>query len=416
MATYPILPPTLAALFATKDDPQGSEPISVVDDALRQTRNWLYDFLSLYIDNSTGKFKPSAFVADGGSLPPGSVRGTNPVGNIQREIAQGSVQGADLADGTVTGGKIAQGTITGANVANASLNGSKLEDGSVTSTKISAGVFATANIQDGAITGPKIAVNTIPGDRLVDKTVENSKIGLRAVAGPELPIALEGQMLVGGNGPEGKDVAAKTVGGAIEIDKDGVVKLAASIFGNAITYARVLERAAAGVHGGNAAGGVWRRRGSGADGIAPWTIDNATRDFLELGANGQIYFKESGKYLVNASAPARGAVDQHKVVLGYVPNPGDTSTARAYIGTSEDCDTNVQTYSKVEALIDVTLPNDEVASRPYMFLAHHPKTNQATDGYGLASNILTAPTPFSTLPIHEVYADISILKVQETTD
>ena len=97
MADYPILAPTLAALQGVKDLPQGTEDPAKLDDVDRQTRNWIYDFLSIYIDTNTGKIKSSAF-GIGTSFPAGVIRGTNPVDSSQREIAQGTVGTLDLAD------------------------------------------------------------------------------------------------------------------------------------------------------------------------------------------------------------------------------------------------------------------------------------------------------------------------------
>src|SRR5216683_3179016 len=104
MPEYPILTPTLLALKDVRSDPQGTEDAAKCDDVHRQTRTWLYDFLSKYIDETTDKLKSGGFGSD--SLPTGSVRGSTDNGGTQREILQGTVSDVDIRDNAVTSTKI----------------------------------------------------------------------------------------------------------------------------------------------------------------------------------------------------------------------------------------------------------------------------------------------------------------------
>src|SRR5574342_1377922 len=150
MADYPILSPTLSALQQTKDNPAGTEDASKLDDCLRQTRNWMYDFLTLYIDSSTGKLRKEAF-AGTAPVPAGSIRGTNATSGAQQEISQGSVRTQDLADASITTPKLGVGAVTNSAIADGTIQGGKLADGSITSGKIAAGVFTANNIADGSV-------------------------------------------------------------------------------------------------------------------------------------------------------------------------------------------------------------------------------------------------------------------------
>jgi hypothetical protein len=217
-------------------------------------------------------------------------------------------------------------------------------------------------------------------------------------------------------------MAVKTLPGVIKIDAQGVSTFNASLFGNALTYAKVVEEAGIGVDANNAAitANFWYRRGSGVIGLPIWSITNATRDFLEVGIEGQIHFKEGGRYLIRASAPARASsgtgIDQHRVILGYRPDPGNNASARAYFGSVEDCEDSVQTRSFVEALIDVSHPTT-VANRPYIFLSHAAANSGGAGNFGLASGISAVPPGLpATFTMREVYAEITILKVQEDTE
>lgn len=412
MANYDTLPATLAALFGVKDYPQGTEPVSVVDDYLRQTRNWLYDFLSLYVDPSTGKIKPSAFATDG-SLPAGVVRGTNPVNNAGREIVQGSILGVDLADATVTGAKIGTGTITNTNIADGTIQAGKLADGTVTAAKIAAGVFATSNIADLAVTGAKMANATVTSDKLADLAVSESKLAARAVLGRALPLALENQMLIGGNGVDGKDFAPKTLTGAFTVDKDGVTRLTAGLAGSQVTFARLQENVPNGVTPGTLDNNGWTYRGGGT---APsWSIVSTTRLFIEVSAP-NVRFLEGGKYLIRVTCPVvcDTGNKKHQCRLVYFPNPGlgPLIGAQVYYGTSVDGAQAVQTETHLEVVLDVSDTLAETPGlRPFFYVQHY-MNGTGNNRFGLPCSA-SSLAPATVAP-PEVFGEISILRIQET--
>ena len=198
MPTYENLPATLSALFSTRNDPQGTEPISVLDDALRQTRNWMYDFLTLSFDDN-GKIKPSAFSSTG-PVPTGSIRGASALNGTPQEIAAGSIRNADIADGTISGAKLAPLAITGASIKDISISGDKLIDGSVSAAKLAGNAVSGSLLADGTVAGAKLVPGSVNGDRIVSNSITSLQLGAKSVTGAHLPIGLAGQILVGGNG------------------------------------------------------------------------------------------------------------------------------------------------------------------------------------------------------------------------
>jgi len=409
MADYPILPPTLAALQPVKDFPQGAEDSAKLDDSIRQTRNWMYDFLSLYVDVSTGKLRPDAFLA-AGPVPPGSIRGTNGVSGVQQEIAQGSIRTPDLADKAVTAQKIADGTITNSNIADNTIQGVKLANVSVTADKIAADVLTTANIANGAITGDKIANATIPGNKIGNGAIGNANMGSHSVLGPNLPVADAGQILVGGNGTDSKEFAVKTMSGAFAIDANGVVTVN-GIGGSLVSFARVVERTNAGTHGGSSTTG-WNLRGSSP--APPWSILDATRDFLEINQQ-KILFKEGGKYLIRIESPMRGN-QLNRVAMVFFPDPSNVSsnTVLAYYGSSVDSASAMTMLSTLECVIDVPDVPDTAVARPWIEVYHYTSAGVATNGLGLAVSATAGPTSYVTTAPPEMYAQVHVLRIQQS--
>ena len=196
MATYPTLAATLSALAATETDPTGAESADKLNDAVVQTRVWLGDFLG-QIFTDTGVLKPYAI--DGTVIPAGTIRGSNPVGDVQREILQRSIRAiditllaiteAEIANLTITGAKIASGTITSDKLAASVFNANALASASVTGDKIAGAAIQSGHIQDLAVTTGKLAAGA----------VTTEKIQARAADGTKLPAGLAGTILVGGN-------------------------------------------------------------------------------------------------------------------------------------------------------------------------------------------------------------------------
>lgn len=417
MAEYPTLAPTLAALNGAKNDPQDTEAASKLAAVDRQSRNWMYDFLSIYIDSTTNKLKPSAF-GIGSTIPAGSVRGTNSVDGTQQEIVQGSIRNQDIADNSILGLKLNSGSVNGDRLADNTVNGGKLLDGSITSSKLGAGILTANNIADGAVTQAKLSDGAVGSQKLVDFSVTGPKVGLRAVEGKHLPPALAGQMLVGGNGLGEDELAMKTISGALTIDKDGIAKISSGLAGNVVTFARIAERAAAGTHGGTSVSASWNLRGSAPS--QPWAFISTTRDFLDI-VGERIFFKEGGKYWVSVAAPIRsnaGGLGLHKVALVYFPDPGNINSPIVHYGLSTDGLVNTTSNSNLQCVLEVDDSKTANLPRPWFYVTHWvgAASGQVTVGLGTAVAITSPPIAVSPpLPNPpELYAEVTILRIQET--
>lgn len=407
MADYPLLAPTLSALQAVKDLPTGSEVLSKLDDVDRQTRNWIYDFLSLYIDSATGKIKPSAF-GIGNTFPPGVIRGSNSVSNAQQEIAQGSIRTLDLADSAVTAAKIALGTITGNKMVAGTITGDKIAAGTITSANVATGILTTSNIADLSVTDPKIAVGTITGQRIAGATITNDKMAPRSVLGPQLPVATVGQILVGGNGGSNNEFAVKTLNGPFSINKDGLLSYA-GLAGALVSFLRVSETAGRGVHGGTSVVG-WQPRGSGN--AHPWNTLQQTRLAFATVTNGAIILEEPGVYLIDVKSPvqALGAANKHRCCLFHITYPGGAVNIAPHYGTSVDALNGSVTFSTLTALIEVTAE----LGKGVLQLYHWISAGVGVNGLGQAAD---APRPDilpTTDPVpSEIYAEITVLRIVE---
>src|SRR3989344_7271071 len=131
---------------------------------------------------------------------PGSEEG-NLVVLGENGIVQGlRIEQINLADGSVVGGVggvILDGSILGADLADGIIDSSKLAsdfaatpyDNSVTSAKIAAGAVGTSDIADGAVTGSKIADGTITDGKLAQITTSNK------VAGSAVQLATGGGLI-----------------------------------------------------------------------------------------------------------------------------------------------------------------------------------------------------------------------------
>lgn len=380
---------------ATKDDPQGTETPAKMDDALRQTRTYIFDYLSQYFDDQIG-LKPSAFQASGGSLPTGYIRGAHPTTGEPQEIAPATIRTQDIADLAVT-------TV-------------KLADASVTSDKIGSGEVKTVNIQDLGVTQAKLAVGAINGDKIADfsigpenivdgaittvhigeRQVRGRNIGLRGVTGDKLMQGLAGEILVGGNTVNGvvNCFVPKKLSGAMSIDSTGKVSLNAG-FGAA--YARVVEKVQSGGASDTPTAVGDQTRGTKT---MPWVIEE--NDARLVGINGaKLFIKVPGLYLIQASAPAY-KVDGHRLKLVFFPDPPSTLQTLVYYGTSEYSAVGATnaTRSEVFTVIDASATRSPLFQ--YFELKHYINTIDAASRLGLA-------LVGDALP--EIYAVVNILKL-----
>lgn len=403
MPTYENLPATLSALFSTRNDPQGTEPISVLDDALRQTRNWMYDFLTLSFDDN-GKIKPSAFSSTG-PVPTGSIRGASALNGTPQEIAAGSIRNADIADGTISGAKLAPLAITGASIKDISISGDKLIDGSVSAAKLAGNAVSGSLLADGTVAGAKLVPGSVNGDRIVSNSITSLQLGAKSVTGAHLPIGLAGQILVGGNGEGEKQFVARTLSGAIYINELGVTQIQSGIAGASVSYALVVEKGSSGVATQVKPLG-WSYRGG--DTAPPWGVVQPTRTFIEAGLT-KVHFLEGGVYQIRCSVPFSGTgTHQAKLVLTQ------SNVNTSYIGTSVDASTDATTVSIIEAVVTISAAAaEEPLTRPYLSVRHY---STIAGRYGRPAGSLTDALidGASGVVPGEVYAIMSILRIQET--
>ena len=397
MATYATLAATLAAMAATETDPTGAEDAAKLNDALVQTRVWLGDILSLAFEDN---MKLKAYAIDGAVIPAGTVRGSNPVGDVEREIDQRSIRYIDIALATITTAEIAANTIAATNIA----------DGAITEAKIATGAFSTSKIATQAITGDKIAAlavdtanlkdSAITTPKLADQAVTTAKITQRAAAGKVLPVGTAGQLLVGGNTVDGvaSCFEAKTISGVINMTADGVTTFNSDST-DATAFAIVAEVAAQGTSAGGASATTWNARGDLAK--TPWSIVKDPADMINLNGT-KIEFKQNGSYRIVVSAPAY-STGGHKMRM-IVKKDAIAADTEIVYGTSEYSHAagSVQTRSTLEGIVTFSGATDTLY--PYITVDHFTVAAQATNGLGLfVSAVAGAGT--------EQYCVVSVFKL-----
>jgi hypothetical protein len=345
MADYPTLATTIAALNVTKNDPQGTEASSKLDDAVRQTRNWLVDYLSTKFDSTSEKIKAASFdsVTPSNSVPSGLIRGSvdNTVGAAQREILAGSLSTNDYRDSSVTAAKIAADAVSTVKILDANVTEAKVATNAITAAKIAANAVTTEKVSNEAITVDKLAANAVIAAKIKDKEISSAKLADRTLEGDKFPSAPAGFMYVGGNTVNGISdcIALKQVSGDMTVDANGVFTLASTAALRAgFGYWRLAERKSNGSQGGDGIAGSWNQRGSQSS--ADWTIEDSSHaNVLSVDTvNNRVNVHVSGTYLIRAAAPAY-SVGRHKVKL-KVKTDGVSALAsaiREWHGSNAQC-------------------------------------------------------------------------------
>lgn len=385
---YPILDPTLAALEAVKMLPEETEPYSVTQTVLVQTRNWLVDFLSQYFDDTTG-LKLDAFSE--GNLPLKYVRGTNPIDGAEREIEQGSIRTNDIADGVITAALLATRTITSQKIAIQSIRGEKFADESVTPDKM-----ATKSVNFSTVAGSyklttsKFANAAILDDKLDDGAVLTTRFTDHAVNGTALQEGVLNSLLIGGQSVAGVTncLDPRVIDAPFDISAEGEVTftaggLATAVLSLSLPYNQPEPGLLYG-SGANVRGTLHEQ----------WVIEQQTGAFLLpdtfnpapilwgnkpiIGAaTGRVKFRTSGTYLIWASALGFDC-GTHGITLRVLPKfvPGMTVPLLNFRGTSATgTGTNLVTPSHCFciAVIDVVVDPDTIigAQAPYVEMRHY---------------------------------------------
>lgn len=435
---YPTLPPTLTALAGALATPGDTELAAVWPAVDRQTRNWLYDFLTTYFDPTTNQLKPAAI--GGGTVPTGSVSGSNPQTGAQLQILQGSIQTLDLAPAIVTTAKIANLAITTALIANGAVGTAQLADGCVTSAKLAAASIPGTAIVPSSIPAAAYGANSVGTAALVDASITNSKVAVRAVDGSQLPALSAGQILVGGGtvGGQANSPVAATLSGAATIDANGVLTLVGGLIGTILSYARVCEVGKPGITCGksNSAttfGGEltsstgylatytpWNGRGLGqgasTEANVAWSKvldpaniltvnDTILKTYLTIGSTNYatyqhpIYVNQQCTLLILASVPGY-EVGTHRMRLVTMADPTQPQNFQQYWGTSETSGSSsaVQTRSQIAVLVQFAGPAG--SALPYFYIDWFANATDAA-GMGLESG----------LGGNEYYGDISVIRL-----
>ncbi len=404
MASYPTLSPTLTALAATETDPTGAEDAGKLNDAIVQTRVWLGDFLGQALSD-TGKLLPYAI--DGTVIPAGMIRGSNPVGDVQREILQRSIRAIDVTLASITTAEIALATIVAANIA----------DGAITEAKLAAGAFSASKIGTAAITGDKIhslAIETnhlkdgaVATAKIADEAVTAAKIAKRGATGVRLPTGTVGQILVGGNtvDGEGSCFEAKTLTGVINVDADGVTTFNSDNT-DASAFAIVAESGrSSGSNGGKVAtsgSGGWYLRGANvaeASGSGAWIIEKDPANLVNINGS-KIEFKQNGSYRLVLSAPCYARAGH--MLRATVKKDAIAADTEVFYGTSEFASLSnlVQTRSQMEIIVTFSGATDTLF--PYITVDHW-----IDAGTGTNTDLGRATGP----GVNERYAVVSVFKL-----
>jgi hypothetical protein len=159
-----ITPATLANLGAVATLPLDTEDSNVLGAVDRQTREFIYDFLSSVFDANGDLLATSINVA---TTLAGAVNGsTANTAGVQQQIVQGTVSTPDIRVAAITSALIAAGAVTTGCLA----------DGSVTTAKLAALAVTSAQIANATITEAQMAASSIGSAELINSCVTAIKI------------------------------------------------------------------------------------------------------------------------------------------------------------------------------------------------------------------------------------------------
>ena len=368
MSDYPLI-----TLLSQLDEtlPAGAESAAKIDDALRQTRNFIKNFLGVSHDDS-GTLKSGATTP--GSIPNGSIT----YAKIQNVSAADRVLGTT----TVGPGPIVEIPCTAAGRA-------IIDDVDAAAQRATLGLgalavkatVATADLDNAAVTTAKIATGAVTSNELGASAVIAAKIATGAVDPTKISNIGDAKILAG----DGVNGAALTVGGALTATRSGSVLVFAlsggSTSGFSALYALLEERLASGSNAGGSTGAAYTARAL--------TEQSDSGDLIGVsGVN--ITVKKKGTYLILASAPVYSA-GLHRIKLRQTSG----TPADLLLGTSEVALPGVTSRSFAEGM--VTFADDNTTIQ----LQHWVETTVASNGLGLAVGAGE----------QEVYARIHFLKV-----
>jgi len=265
--TYPILTSNAlsALLAAIKQDgvnisPQDSEAANVLGAVDRQTRWFMYSFLSQCFD-------------DNGILKPGTVNGQGETFNQQI-----SGSSSNAITGT-NGGAIIQGTVSTPDIRSQAVGSAQIANGAVGPAQLQAGLLAgfVSLTLTNWITATMLTAQSVGTTAIVDAAITAQKIALGAISAAQvaagsltydrLANALgSGYLLISGLTPF--TFAAQPMTGDATIDNTGKLTITKTL---TQPFVILEEQTAFGVNAGNSINTGTVTRGAVANGNGVWT-------------------------------------------------------------------------------------------------------------------------------------------------
>lgn len=341
MADYPSTN-SLAALDATT--PAGTEVASKIDDAIRQIKYFLTQFLAV-AHADTGALKASAVTIT--SIPDATITLAKLQNIATAKVIGRSTAGTgvpELLDATTAGFAMlaaadaaAQRTLLGL--------GSVALLSSIAAGNLATDAVETAKIKDLNVTTGKLADASVTTAKIADANVTVGKLLYAVSASDAQPILM-----------------IKATSGAYEVKVGGVLTAsydnttsppqlkfamasttaATSTGDGGLAYARLEEQQATGVAAGAAAATTWNDRGT-------WT-EHDPIDMVSVSGT-QITFKKKGVYRVDIKTPVSGAVGLFRSKLLKYNGAG---WDLAKMGTSGQCVAGQTSYSYITEVISVS--------------------------------------------------------------
>ena len=414
--------PTLAQFLGSPvGAPDGAtEPVSVLDDAIKQTRYFVYDFLKQYFDPSGAGLLPTAFGSN--NIAPGSIRGSNT--GVEREIKQGTVTSYELADSAVIAAKLAVSAVETAKLADGAVTEAKLADNSITGAKFRSKTITAQQLQDGSITSGVLGTDSVTATKISAGAVTAVKMADGAAGGRKLPQATEGMILVGGNSEDGQAAGPyfypRVISGGWNIDRTGLMTLAA---GSGTAFAQIDEEAPNGTNGGGSTvltAPAWYQRGL----YVPWkiTFDTANPSnsagggmiaLYDLNGKKCVAFRQVGTYLIMIKSPGYRC-GEFKTRVSFYAKGDITLTPTFYYGSNGYSYTdngNAMGWSEltfIAEVIDLTVGGHGPVFMLEQYIAGTPTATAPTTAKSAALGVASAAGATEI----ERFARINVLKLR----
>ena len=381
-----ITPATLANLYTAAINPTltpaDSEDANVLGAVDRQTREFIYDFLST-IFTSNGILLNAA--VDAATTLLGTVSGSTSNAGTQQQVVQGTISTPDIRAAAITSALIAASAVTSAAIAAGAVDTTQLADLSVTAAKIASATITETQLGALSVGTPELIALCVTTAKIALNAVGAAQLAANCVTGDQLVLGTAaGQLLVTGASPY--TFAVQTPSGDVSVDANG--KFTVLVLGVAILQ----EQAALNAVGGAGSAGVWNARGS----TVSWTkvVDTSVTTFVSTLTSQKIGLS-SGVYLVEATAPAYETAG-HQVRINHYNS--SNASLEVFYGTSETSPVAAALMTRSSVRCEVT-----ITAGDYLVLEHYITTHTGTSDLGAPVN--------ATGGLYEEYAQVCIQKV-----